>query len=1377
MSMHSNIRAICATVVLSLCISFVSAQSVFQHQQLSNGEVLLELDLPGPQLVEQEVNGVPMHKVLMEGGTPLLQKGAPDLPKFTQSYIVPDLAAMKLELIRADYYDMENIDIAPSKGNITRDQDPRDIPFTFGAEYQMETFFPLSPIDSRSPYIVRDFRAQTLIVYPTQYDPATRTLRVYTHLEFKLKENKNAEPINPFVRTKSFDELDYHFQAIYKNLFPNYNAYSVMYSPVVDNGKLLIISKSSYLSDMDPFIEWKRQRGMTVYVADIATVGNTSSAIKTYVTNMYNNEGISFVLLVGDAQHVTTFTATSGHSDNSYGYITGSDSYPELFVGRFSAESNAEVQTMVERVLRYEKYPDTGSWYKNGVGAASDQGPGDDNEYDYEHVRNIRTDLLNYTYTNVDELYDGTQGGQDAPGNPTSTMLFNIFQNGVSVFNYTGHGSSTSCATTGLNSSDVDDMTNVGKYPFIFSVACVNGNFVGGTCFAEKWIRASHDTTGEPTGAIATLMSTINQSWNPPMSGQDEMNDILVESYSNNKPRSFAAIAMNGCMQMNDDYGSAGDEMTDTWTCFGDPTVYIRTDIPSAMSVTHPLVATMGSTSMSIGCNFDSSFVSLMQNGQVLDAGMIVNGTLSLNFGSIATVDTLILTVFAYNKIPYIAELPVIVPNGPYVVQSSVSVQDSQGNNDQEADYGETINFDLELTNVGTVNTTGLSVSMSVSDPHIAVNNGTTNWSALSSNNGVASNNALSVTISDSVPDGHVVPFQLTITDSLGNSWPGMFNLHIHAPKLLFTDYEVDDASGGNGNGVLDQGETATLTFHLKNSGHSDAVINSNSVTTTSPHLTLSGNPILTNVAEGTTADLSYNVVVGNNVPVGSLASFDLSTDAGAYSTSDNMIVSIGRLIEDFETGGFTSYNWVMGGTSPWVSDQNAYAGTYSSKSGMITHNQISEMNVSMNVIAADSIRFYYKVSSEANYDFFRFKIDGVEMGAWSGDVSWSYAAFPVSVGQHTFSWIYEKDYIVTSGQDAAWVDEIIFPPSLLPTPTTVDGSVSEIVSGNAVQQAEVVFINDAGSYSVQSDAQGEFSIPGFLTGIYDVYVSIWGYQPYCDQVIILGPQSLDLELQLGYGDDFNTDLGWVVQSTASTGAWEIGEPLEVIYGSSAVAPGTDSDGDCGTTAYVTGNSSTTPGADDVDGGFTLLRSPAMDLSTMTHPMISYDIWWSSTGGSTPSDDEMMVILTNGTDSLILDAFDPSSTMNTWMSRSHYLGSQIPLTSTMQLVVYIMDQGDGHIVEGGFDHFRISESGIGVGENERTVLVFPNPAEEWIHIEMSDIDPGTTFEIIDIQGRSIVRDEVESERTKVFVGDLASGMYLIRLKSGSESKQIRFIKP
>tara|TARA_X000000368_G_C22449925_1_gene458543 strand:- start:18 stop:521 length:504 start_codon:yes stop_codon:yes gene_type:complete len=69
------------------------------------------------------------------------------------------------------------------------------------------------------------------------------------------------------------------------------------------------------------------------------------------------------------------------------------------------------------------------------------------------------------------------------------------------------------------------------------------------------------------------------------------------------------------------------------------------------------------------------------------------------------------------------------------------------------------------------------------------------------------------------------------------------------------------------------------------------------------------------------------------------------------------------------------------------------------------------------------------KVSSESNYDFLKFYIDGQLQGEWSGEVNWSSETFFVNAGQHTFSWVYSKDESVSDGSDAAWVDYILFPP------------------------------------------------------------------------------------------------------------------------------------------------------------------------------------------------------------------------------------------------------------------------------------------------------------------------------------------------------------
>lgn len=589
------------------------------------------------------------------GGSSILAAGAPDLAKITASVIIPDQMGTRVTVTHSIFQEFTGINIAPSKGNLYRNTDPSSVSYLYGPAYSLNSFYPGTLAELRDPYILRDFRGQTVVIYPFQYNPVTKVLRVYSDITVSIEVDPSAvDSKNQFLRTAPVGIASREFQSVYASHFKNPPA--VQYNVLAEQGNMLIIADATYMSSMEPFISWKKRKGIPVEMVDMATVGSTEADIKLFVSNYYNTNGLTYLLLVGDYQDVPSplqsLAQTGGASDPSYGYISGSDSYAEVFVGRLSAQSVADVETQVQRVLNYEMTPIPGAaYYSKGVGVASDQGPGDDNEYDFEHVRNIRTDLLGFTYTDVAELYDGSQGGMDATGDPDHLDLFNEFQNGISIVNYTGHGSATSCGTTGFSTNDVANLTNYNMLPFFWSVACVNGEFNTGTCLAEALLRAQ--SGGQPTGAIATMMSSVNQSWNPPMDGQDEMVDLLVGASVNHTMRTFSGISVNGCMHMNDEYGSAGDEMTDTWHCFGDPSLEVRTAAPSAMTVSHLISVSTGTSQLSVTCNTDSAFVSLTINGEIIGTGMVVGGVSNITFSSLTQIDSIDVTVTAFNKVPY----------------------------------------------------------------------------------------------------------------------------------------------------------------------------------------------------------------------------------------------------------------------------------------------------------------------------------------------------------------------------------------------------------------------------------------------------------------------------------------------------------------------------------------------------------------------------------------------------------------------------------------------------------------------------------------------------------------------------------------------------
>lgn len=131
---------------------------------------------------------------------------------------------------------------------------------------------------------------------------------------------------------------------------------------------------------------------------------------------------------------------------------------------------------------------------------------------------------------------------------------------------------------------------------------------------------------------------------------------------------------------------------------------------------------------------------------------------------------------------------------------------------------------------------------------------------------------------------------------------------------------------------------------------------------------------------------------------------------------------------DGFETGDFTTLPWITSGNANWtITAAEKNAGTYSAKAGTITHNQSTSIEFTFDV-ESGNITFYRKVSSESNYDWLRFYIDGVQKDQWSGTQNWTQFSYAVAAGIRTFKWTYSKDGSVSSGSDTAWIDDIQFP-------------------------------------------------------------------------------------------------------------------------------------------------------------------------------------------------------------------------------------------------------------------------------------------------------------------------------------------------------------
>jgi hypothetical protein len=554
---------------------------------LAAGDVTLTVQSASPEatLLSYRITGYDSQTLTIDGKDYLSlsldhtgylmmdQAGHPQLPALHDSIMIPDDARMDVRVLKADYYEVEGVDLVSWRGPISRAVDPSTVPYPFGPAYSRDAMFPAEVAALRDPYVLHDVRGVVVRVSPFQYNPVSRVLRVYTEIEVEVAQLGEGE-VNVIDRKSYGHRPDRSWHAMYEDRFANFGIYAV--EPPAEHGDMLVISHGPFIPAMQSFVDWKNASGIPTTIVDVATIGNDATTILNYIKDVYASTNLAFVLLVGDYPEIKASFYAGGLSDPSYSLMTA-DWYPDLFIGRFSAKTIAHVDTQVQRTIEYENQEhsiDAGGWNTWGLGIGSSEGAGIGHygEGDWQHQDKLRDELLYMGFTKVDQVYEPSA---------TKAMITAALNEGRRIVNYTGHGSSTSWGTTGFSNANVNALTNVGKLPVICSVACVNGQFDLDTCFAEAWLRATHD--GQPSGAVAAYMSTINQSWAPPMYGQG--NHGYNEQFGSNERfceqmcMSVCGMWFGGSCAMMDITGSAGREMFMTWTTFGDPSLQLHSDL------------------------------------------------------------------------------------------------------------------------------------------------------------------------------------------------------------------------------------------------------------------------------------------------------------------------------------------------------------------------------------------------------------------------------------------------------------------------------------------------------------------------------------------------------------------------------------------------------------------------------------------------------------------------------------------------------------------------------------------------------------------------------------------------------------------------------
>jgi hypothetical protein len=841
--------------------------------------------------------------------------GSPKLPVNRKLMEIPFGAVPEL---RITGYEVEEYDLAalgidfpliPAQPPAPKDGSLPDFEYN-AAAYARDAYTNDPLVEIEVLGIMRGLRIARIDICPVQYNPVSNKIRVYRNIEAEvffrdadiistLAEKQKSE--TPYFKIAGASLLNYKpLQAASRDTITKY--------PV----KFVIVSDRMFEAQLQPFIEWKTKKGFHVVEAytDETAVGNTTASIKNYLQGLYNagtpeDPAPSFVLFVGDVAQIPAFSGNAGWhvTDLMYVEYTG-DYFPEVYYGRWSATSPAELQPQIDKTLQYEQYtmPDPSFFDEVVMVAGMDSGHGNDwgngqINYGTENYFNAAHSLISHTY-----LYPES-------GSHAADIIQNV-SDGVSFGNYTAHCSASGWASPSFTISDVAGLQNQDKYGVLIGNCCSSNEF-NNYCFGEALLRA------ENKGAVAYIGGTNSTYWDedyyfgvgvgaitedPPSYEETTLGTYDRAFHDHGEPwedwyTTTYQMIFAGNLAVTEGKPGSAQYYWEIYCVMGDPSLMCYFGVPDPMIVTYDPLMPLGAVSFTVYAE-PYAYVGISKDGVLHGAALAdATGTAVVTLDPIMIPGNADVVVSRQNRQPFIGTVFVDNPAGPYVVLSEYVIDDDAGNNNGLADYGESILLDVELVNLGGTDAADVEATLSSSDQHITITDDFAHWGNIAAGAFSMQADAFAFDVHAVVPDQHLVSFGLDITGEGKDSWYSSFSILLHAPVLGTLTVTVDDSQGGNGDGRLDPGETAEIIIPVINSGHSDAHNAIALLSSSSNDIVFNSDSTFISLIEyDTSEDAVFSITVSDDVNPGTSIPFEFIVDADGYEAELEFFLVAGQI-------------------------------------------------------------------------------------------------------------------------------------------------------------------------------------------------------------------------------------------------------------------------------------------------------------------------------------------------------------------------------------------------------------------------------------------------------------------------------------------------
>lgn len=1023
-----------------------------------------------------------MHTIVTKGIVAPNEYGQPDLPTFSRFIAIPQGAQAIVEVRTSRDERMSGINIAPAIGS--QCENDADRPFYKDQKaYTNDGLYPAAAYRVAEPQQLRGVDVIHLGLCPIQFDPLKQEIAIHRQFDIDIRfEGGNGHFGDDRLRSPYWDPILRNNILNYNCLPPiDYAARMQEWSRTRPTGcEYLIVTpdNDAYVEAMQELVNLRRRQGILTDVMRITEIGNDENSIKQGFRNIYNHWDIppAAVCLVGESgQNLQNYVLGYETPHPKDGYITSDNPYadinddylPDICFTRLIAQNESELPLFIGKQIEYEytnpvmdsyyyDHPITAAgwqdskWFQITIatisGYLTQHGkiPSRINEV---YSGGVGADWSTASGTNAVVSYFGPEGVGYIPATPAelggwtggnASHVMTAINQGAYLIQHRDHGWNNKWYQPEIYVSDFGSINNPGLMAYLISVNCRTGMYYDhNTTFLEGLMRMTRNGQNAGiVGAIAPAGQTYSYANDIYLWGVWDLFDssFLPEygpfaDHADAWLPAFANVSGKYFLETQVFPSTNADMRSCTYNTFhthGDAFLRIFTEVPQPIETEHD--ATLACYAPFHITAPQGSQIALTENrdGQIriLATAIGTGETQTLTVMENLFSETVHLTITGLNLLRHEEDIYINPIGQPLVVVDSISVNGSG----MTLHYGQSASTDIVVTNVGENISDAGTVILTTDSEYLNIIQGETQLEALPGGGSLLLEDAFQFEISDSTPDGTHIP--ITVTTHFGyGTHERNYELSILSPTLTTQFVEIDD-SAGNGDGYLDPGEFATLTFRITNNGH---YLAENS------HITLSNNEgyariitpetTIANLETGSSTDISFDIFVEFIAGEAPYIHFTLNTLTYGISQELEYACPIGFIEESFENGLFTHGYWTNDTDHPWTIDNsNSYDGDFSAKSGHITHNETSLLTFNYTSYDVGYFTFFSSVSSENNYDFLNFYIDGELQDHWSGERPWEEHTYRILPGRHVYAWRYSKDYSVDGGYDAAWVDYIILP-------------------------------------------------------------------------------------------------------------------------------------------------------------------------------------------------------------------------------------------------------------------------------------------------------------------------------------------------------------